>query len=274
MSGHQIVQTVPAVGLAEVQPGAAPFKNNNINNTFIGLIETGVGRPSKAIIKDLPQKELANEVLAAALALSLGLPVPRPFLAVASSTVLPGYKAPLLSNGARVFFASELQGTPPVAQICTQAGAGWDLILDRLTGWAKLSEAFLFDTWVANTDRHMNNLLFDGNNAVWLIDHGRCFTGEAWVANSLRADGVYQNRLTEWLTPRLAPSQRAHLVREASTFPTRSAGVDLDETARANRVINLLSAGDLVSLLQFLKDRCQHVPLLATSAIGLPRLVP
>ena len=60
----------PVVLLGQVLAGAVPFKvENNVTDTYRGLILTDAGERT-AIIKDLPPKELANEVLGAAIALA------------------------------------------------------------------------------------------------------------------------------------------------------------------------------------------------------------
>jgi len=45
-------------------------------------------------------------------------------------------------------------------------------VLQRLLSWPNLVSAASFDNWIANPDRHVGNLLFDGTTQFWLIDHG------------------------------------------------------------------------------------------------------
>ena len=51
--------TTPVIQLGRVLAGAIPFKENNINATYRGIVLTAEGERT-AIIKDLEPKELAN----------------------------------------------------------------------------------------------------------------------------------------------------------------------------------------------------------------------
>jgi hypothetical protein len=73
---------VATVGLARVLAGARSFKDQgiaNLSDTYRGQILIGQSEVRQAIIKDIPVREIANEVLTAALALAISLPVPLPF---------------------------------------------------------------------------------------------------------------------------------------------------------------------------------------------------
>jgi hypothetical protein len=66
-----------SVGRARALAGAVAFKAEgipNVTDTYKGLILTSGGDVVAAVIKDLPARELANEVLAASLGYNLRLP--------------------------------------------------------------------------------------------------------------------------------------------------------------------------------------------------------
>lgn len=250
--------------------GAYPFKAGNINDTYRGsvLVETG---QHAAIIKDLEPKELANEVMSSALGLLLGLPIPQPVLAWASSEVLAASKGPPLEDG-RLLFASLDVSQPQVAML--YRGGGGKRVLARLAEWAKLGQLYGFDSLVANIDRHAGNILFSGNREVWLIDHGHCFTGPQWQPVDLvPPDQETPCRLNEWLTPVLDDKQRNDTASDAAMIEIEAAKLDVTEIALANHMETLLSDGDLGAVLEFVMGRYPHVPRLAASALGVATIL-
>ena len=103
------------VRLGLVLAGATPFKADNINDTYRGAVLLDDGERT-AIIKDLEPKELANELLGAAIGTLLGLPIPPAVLAFASADRLAASKGPILNDG-RLVFASVDVGQPQVAAL-------------------------------------------------------------------------------------------------------------------------------------------------------------
>lgn len=71
-----------------------------------------------------------------------------------------------------------------------------DTIRKHLLAWPGFAACAAFDEWVANVDRHVNNLLLIGPSRIVPIDHSDCFGGsepadidftgpEAWYLNKL-----------------------------------------------------------------------------------------
>ena len=54
--------------LAVVLPGAIRYEAHNVNDTWLGTVKLKDGTVLHAILKDIYDKELANELLGAALA--------------------------------------------------------------------------------------------------------------------------------------------------------------------------------------------------------------
>lgn len=253
------------VGLAQVLGGAVAFKAGNINDTYRGVIRTDTGdRP--AIIKDLAPRELANEVLAAGLGLSAGLPIPPAYLAFASTDRLSTKYGPELEGG-RLVFASVDVGQPQVAMLCRERGNV--AVLGRLAAWAEAGRLYGFDALVANIDRHAGNLLFSGDQEVWMIDDGHCFTGPEWGHSDLMPPDIrVTNRLTEWLTPVLADRQRQLAAHRAAEL-AGDVGLDFAALATANYLAELLDDGDFMAVVTFLQGRQPHTAGLAAEALGM-----
>lgn len=261
---------IPVVQLGRVLAGATPFKENNINATYRGMVLTANGERT-AIIKDLEPKELANEVLVAAIAVLIGLPVPPPVLAIATPDRLAVENGPRLDDG-RLVYASIDVDQPQVAMLYKQGGGR--KVLERLAQWADLGRLYGFDALVANIDRHAGNILFSGDREVWIIDHGHCFTGPRWDVSDLQpADRPIVSKLKEWLTPILDNRTRNEKAAEAVSVEIATETMDLNAVALSNYVSELLTETDFNAVLKFLNGRYRHVPRLAAQALDIERLV-
>ncbi|MFE0755078.1 HipA family kinase [Inquilinus sp. NPDC058860] len=260
----------PIIRLGEVLAGAMPFNVGNVSDTYRGVIFTEQGEQT-AVIKDLEPKELANEVLAAALGIRLGLPIPPPYIALAHPDRFTARKGPTLGD-AKLVYASVDVRQPHVAALYFSGGGR--AVLERLAQWQALGRLYGFDALVANIDRHAGNILFSGDKEVWLIDHGQCFTGPDWQPGDLEApDRPVRSRLTEWLTPVLDYDQRIAVADDAALVELDTKGLDFQALAVVNHVAHLLTSGDLEAVMSFLSSRRAHVPRLAASTLELERLV-
>jgi len=220
-----------------------------------------------AILKDLPPKELANEVFAAAIGMSIGLPIPPPYIAFASSDRLSASKGPEIDGG-RLLFASVDVQQPPIAML--YSGGLGPAVFRRLAQWQGVGKLYGFDSLTANIDRHPGNLLFGGGGQVWLIDHGRCFTGPSWSPRDLeRPDASVANRLREWLTPVLDDSLKSAAAGEAAGVGTLLRDTDFSMLASANHVSELLDAGDFLAVVDYLGGRREHTSRLASEALEM-----
>jgi hypothetical protein len=262
----------PAVGFATVLAGSRSFKDegiDNINDTYRGSIYIAAGDIRLAITKDLPLRELANEVLATALAHALELPVPPAFIARAAPADLAAKKAPKMGAFSIVFASCDV-ASPSVAQLVVSQP-------DPLSALRPIASALLeggllpcfygFDAWAANTDRHVGNMLFGNSKKAWLIDHGRCFTGPTWQPSDLDPSAVCRNRLREWLTPLLSDEDRNQIATQAAHISMSFASIDVRAIAEANAVPALVGKADFDALINFLLNRVAHVPRLAAHAL-------
>lgn len=267
------------IGFARVLAGARSFKDQgiaNLSDTYRGQILIGPSEVRAAIIKDVPIREVANEVLSAALALALSLPVPPAFLAIASPSDLPTKHASKL-GGSSLMFASADVTAPSVAQIMLMNGmphpAAVDFVAKAMKQCGQLGEFYGFDGWAANTDRHIGNVLLGPNQQPWLIDHGRAFTGEAWKPADLDPSKLYRHRLKEWLTPLLDNTERSRLASLAAAMVPKLSALDARVLGEQNRLPALIGQDDFNRLVTFLKDRIAFVPRIAADALDQARIV-
>lgn len=264
----------PTIGKARLLRGAVPFKDAgipNLGDTYRAQIATDSG-VKHAIVKDVPQRELANEMMAAALAVELDLPVPAAFIVVAESDVLATRFAPKAGNVSYLFGSADLK-SPSVAQIVnTKLGPDMSVlrtVIDTLISSGRLGGLYGFDAWAANTDRHLGNLLIQSNALPWLIDHGRCFTGQNWVPADLLADQIFLSRLKFWLTPQLSPEQKGAYAKEAAGLADKIVKMDVHATGTKNDIPGLYGDTDFNALVTFLHDRAAHTPRIAADSLDL-----
>jgi hypothetical protein len=266
---------MPTVELARVLAGAKSFKDQgiaNLSDTYRGQILVGKSEVRAAIIKDIPIREVANEVLAATLGIAISLPVPPAFIALAAPSDLTTKHASKL-GGSAILFASADVSSPSVAQMIVAPDdiaalaalrAVAELLID--SGW--LGEFYGFDSWAANIDRHIGNLLIGSNGRPWLIDHGRCFTGNTWQIGDLDPSKLFRHRLKEWLTPLVDDKDQKRFSSAAAALTAKLIALDVRALGLENRLPALLGEGDFNRLVTFLTDRIAFVPRIAADALN------
>jgi hypothetical protein len=262
------------LAFASVLKGAVPFSEGNINDTFRGQILKSDQTIAHAVLKDLPTKQLVNELAASSLAHSHGLPTPNVYLARVEPGILSVSKGPTLSDGSHIVFASEDVKVPNVAFSFRNSTAPQsDLLIATLIKWKLLGGLYAFDTWIANTDRHAGNLLFGGGDDVWLIDHGHSFTGPNWKSGDLKPDIAYGHRLKEWLTPRMTSEQRLQKSKDGAKFVNA-----IDKTVCSNVAQNsgadaYLTPPEDTDLGNFVSQRVDFTVKITNDALGVPTVV-
>lgn len=136
--------------------------DEGIRDAVRGVVRLSGGSVD-AFVKVLDAREVLVECICALLARLRGLNVPEPLL-----VLVPGA---FRSDGAdRIAFGSV--GVAHGNLRPWLANIGDAAVLRRLRAWVGLVPAACFDEWIANPDRHAGNILFDGKDEFWLIDHG------------------------------------------------------------------------------------------------------
>lgn len=264
--------TVPnlTVGLARVLRGAEPFKfEHNINDTYRGRVLVANNEIRLGFIKDLDSKQLANELLAASLAMAAGLPVPQPFLGYVAAGDLPVMKAPSSAddNGRYVFVSLDAE-TPALWQCYNENDeSAYNAACKKLVEWAQTGLLYGFDSWIANTDRHQGNLLFEGDR-VYLIDHGHAFAGPAWKVGDLVPAAHFTNKLKLWLTEHIPHDDKEKLLAAAMAVATLANDNTLQEAQDGSKFGQFLTEIEVPALVKFLKARSAHLQPLVADALG------
>ncbi|MCO5396951.1 hypothetical protein [Ralstonia soli] len=152
---------------------AEKLHGKHLNAAWKGLAGVpGADEPGiPVVVKHLPNAGQIYIELACGLASQvLSLPVPRPALVFADLDDLPSHPVGLTRNPVLLFGSLFQAEDPFTAQLAHQGGQAAEYIWDQVCGEKAGPAGSAWDELVANPDRHVQNLLFDGTK-WWLFDH-------------------------------------------------------------------------------------------------------
>lgn len=194
-----------------------PIQANTSNQTWRAVVAHAAGQ-TQVVLKALSQREFFNELLGAAIGRALGLNIPDTYLVIAADDPVLS-NALLLSSNERLCFGSALAPYPAFNKVLGLTGQIVPLAAAALTqalkAWPGCGETIAFDTWLANIDRNVGNLLFEPSAKHVLIDHGRCFTGPNWTIADLDPNLPQLNVLATMVAHFLQDAQDKQTVRNA-----------------------------------------------------------
>lgn len=147
-----------------------------VNNAVKGIAQTSTGEVT-VIAKQLNDRELAVEIICAAIGREIGLPIPEPIF--------------LIHPDNSYYYGSVFSNHPELANIITPYDQS---ILQELLKWGDITKASCFDELIANGDRHDSNILFDGKGFI-LIDHGLSIP--YGLQSTDFSNDYYENRLLD-----------------------------------------------------------------------------
>lgn len=153
-----------SIGFGVVLPGGIPFSDGNVNPIFkCSMIANE--RAFIAYVKILDLRQIVIECLCSVIGRLLEIPIPKPYIVLIELGVLPG------GNGERMYgFASEEVDYPSIKRQLNDTNQ--EIVLDLINRSICMRVAS-FDEWIANDDRNLGNVLFDGSDSYFFIDHGK-----------------------------------------------------------------------------------------------------
>jgi len=165
---------IERIELGTVNKGAVLFSDDNINPTFRAPVQTET-REIICFVKIISLNESIIECICSMLGRKIGLPIPKPYLV----KVLPGI-LPIPNDQPLITYASEDAGFPSFKRYLNSMTES--ILITRLLN-SKLSMSVgLFDEWIANIDRNLGNILYDGSETFLFIDHGKALSEELSAA--------------------------------------------------------------------------------------------
>lgn len=146
-----------------VLSNAVRFSDGNQNPTFKGSVLT-----NESIIicyyKFLQPFEIAIEYICSLIAIALKLPVPDPIIVIADHDVINE-----IPEGVKAIGFGSVDVNYPSFK---RRFPNYMPYIRMLVGFPEVSEVSAFDEWIINTDRNLGNILYDGGDNVYFIDHG------------------------------------------------------------------------------------------------------
>lgn len=156
------------VDIGIMLPGAELFNDQNVNPTWKGHVKTHE-QIVVAFIKQLPPQKLYIECVCAVLGRYLGLPIPKPLVVKLTNDSF----SDIPEGSYALAFGSEDASYPSFRRHAQSEEA-----MLKLAEFAKTLDVGLFDEWIANWDRNIGNILYDGGNEFSFIDHENAISEE------------------------------------------------------------------------------------------------
>ncbi|MCA9462479.1 MAG: hypothetical protein KC590_10140 [Nitrospira sp.] len=259
------------IELAALLPGAQLVTGQgNVEETWISEIYAESG-PTVAYVKVLNQNQLASEVVCALIGMALNLNIPKPYLVLAEKQNLPGSKKWLDGQNQKICFGSENAKSPSFRQLLTlnpnRKKAIWNILLK----WDGFKETAWFDEWIANDDRNVGNVLWDGKK-FWLIDHSHSLTGPDWVPNDLLNGKKVLNRfLGESFINNMDQTTKEDWKNLAGAEASRYQVVELATLESCGMMKEYATDEQISAVIKFLKTRADNFFSLACERLQLPQ---
>lgn len=149
------------VDIGTLLPGAIIFNDKNVNLTWKAHVRTHEDTVV-AYVKDISPRSLYIECVCAVIGRAIGLPIPKPIIVEARHEALPS----IPEGYARLFFGSLDTGYPSFRRYAQSEEA-----YNKLKSFSKTLDIAVFDEWIANWDRNIGNILYDGGEDFYFIDH-------------------------------------------------------------------------------------------------------
>lgn len=223
---------VSAIQIGILLPGGTEV-GEGANKPLRAVAATHSGEVA-VIAKRLPLREIAVEVICAALGRAAGLPIPEPLL--------------LIDESDHWHYGSFDVGHPNLSQY---VNPGHATIIEELANWPDLLHAACFDELIANPDRNDGNLLYDGAG-FFLIDHGLCIP--RGMLGSDASDDYHVNQLLDIHIGSCADEVSAQRsVKAAREWAGRPAPDSIE--AAASSAMDHLEPGPREEVLSFLRSR-------------------
>lgn len=250
-------KTLDPIPVATLHPGAMPLARHKKgkNPTYTGFITSNLGEEAiPAYIKFLPTRNLFIEAVVYQVCKGMGVPIVDTFIAVVEDQAAP----PELTDQATLALATRDSGHQTCATHLKHASKA-------LAGWRALCDLTLLDEYVANSDRHPGNLLFDGARGFMAIDHDLAIP-PGWNA----AHPNMRNQLFE------SHIQRSEMDKKRLEKRLRTGGgmfmtpapADIAYLTHATQFVNT----DTISQVErFLKDRIHHLPAIIGERLNKPQ---
>ena len=243
------------VQLASALPGLEKIDTPK-GRTLRGEISTDFGR-LYAYIKILSIEDIAKEAICAVLARKLHMPVPQPFY-VGADPINTGH---IVGNVHHIAFALQEEQLPMLR--IRDLGS----IQKEILHWPELYSCAVFDAWIANRDRLPHNLLYEGNNSFWMIDHEEALPG--FVASNTSVG----TQLIEIIKTNKSEHELYQIREKLLLLAEQYEGIDWDDIKRLVRFSDLPGSEKYFdSYISRLRERSSNIKQILTQELEIKQL--
>lgn len=230
------------------------INEQNINPTYKAVVYTEDESEVVLYCKEIPVRELFVECAIALIGRDLGIPIPYPYIVLATpQSNYPNAEHPI---SAPVFlFGSESIDYPNLFRKLDD-GIDKSFILSALAHCDDSHGIILFDEWIANPDRHFGNILFNGGDQLFFIDH------EFSVPECCKCEKlVGRNRLLDELKVHYSSEQQKLQYLDSCMLKhtPKYASYPLNSIAERTFANDFLKEEDVIYLENFLQKRVPYI---------------
>lgn len=228
-----------------------------------------------AYIKILPIQQLISESICAVLGRAIGLPIPKPFLVMTRKNsfedkqwekVVQQQNLIFVNENKDAFlaFASEDEGHPSFSKITLPD-------INEFRNWIQLKDCILFDEWIANPDRHLGNILYEGKGKFSLIDHSHALTSPNWQPYLLKQnfDKLVGNYLLDNLKNDLAEIERYQWRKYAYQWVKNNQHFIINNVISAARLELYADNEQIEAVDVFISNRLKYIGTFVAKRLGI-----
>lgn len=194
-------------------------------------------------------RQIFIECLCALIGRAIGIPIPKPYLILATPETFTGISKPtFLFGSADVEYPSLMRRLNCHNNIVNEISLELES-MDKQCGVA------LFDEWIANPDRHEGNILFDGSTTFYFIDHETAIpTG--FTPN----ERIGRNRLARLLYQTKSDQEKFDYLNECvDTHSPKCVQFPIDKLITHTFAEYYLDTEEINSIVHFLKNRVAYI---------------
>lgn len=236
-------------------PGAKPFNDENVNPTWKAHVKTH-DSVIVAYVKRLSLRALYVECLCATIGRALKLPIPKPIIVKVTGSNI----SDIPKGRSELAFGSEDAGYPSFRRFIENQEA-----IEKLASLDETIDVGFFDKWIANWDRNIGNILYDGGNKFFFIDHENALDPRV---NSIQS--AKDNQLIRGLYSGRSEFEKHRIMKTfaSKTLPSYEC-MQLSPIAQNTYANSYLSKDEINKVIEFLEDRTAHVASLLSKRLGI-----
>jgi len=245
------------VTVANMLPGGVPFNDHNVNPTWKAHVQTPEG-VKVAFVKLVEPRALYVECACAVIGRSLGLSIPAPLIVKVTNTALASVPAGKI----HLAFGSEDAKYPSFRRYMNSDSQE---ALEKLASFSKTLDVGIFDEWIANWDRNIGNMLYDGKDDFYFIDH------ENAIPKGLEhGEPASDNQILRCLYSNLSEFEKHRLGKGVDTdFAPKVRSIPFALLAEKTLASYYLEDHEITQIVDFLTARVNSIKTLFSHRVGV-----